>query len=130
MLWRSLGTSSRGGWSGAQGLAGRLAVPAPVGGGELARAGPAPHAGDGGHSHAVARLGVAQVPAGAFDTSITSCRVPPDSWGLITSINCVMLVNSAEPDNTISGPRSPALTDVSSTPASFQFTFRPCIEDP
>ena len=46
------------------------------------------------------------------DTSIISCRVISDSWEVITPLSCVIVLISATPDNTISGPDAPAATDV------------------
>jgi hypothetical protein len=46
------------------------------------------------------------------DTSIISCRVTSDSWEVITPLSCVIVLISATPDNTISGPDAPAATDV------------------
>ena len=46
------------------------------------------------------------------DTSIISCRVISDSWEVISPLSCAIVLISATPDNTISGPDAPAATDV------------------
>ena len=50
--------------------------------------------------------------AGPGVPSIISCRVISDSWEVITLLSCVIVLISATPDNTISGPDAPAATDV------------------
>ena len=48
------------------------------------------------------------------DTSIIRHRVHWDSWAVIIPVNCAIVEISATPDNTISGPHAPAVTNASS----------------
>jgi hypothetical protein len=45
------------------------------------------------------------------DTSIVSCRVPADSWEVISSLSSAMVDGSTSPDKVITGPDAPADTE-------------------